>query len=270
MNLKAVRTLLIDGDGVLWRANDPLPGLVDFFAVLAERGMAWGLLTNNASLSIASYVEKLAGFGVQAQPDQVFTSAVVAADYLQQVCPPGSPIYVIGEAGLKEAILAAGFIVHSGEEQPDKAAAVVAGIDRALTYNKLKVATRLIRGQGVLFIGTNPDTTFPTPDGLVPGAGSILAALAAATGQEPLIVGKPAPTMFQVAMQHLGAARETTAVLGDRIETDIEGAQALGLGTILVLSGVTTREEAERSSIRPDLILEDITALTAELEKATA
>jgi 4-nitrophenyl phosphatase len=270
MNLQTIRTLLIDGDGVLWRANDPMPGLVHFFDVLAARGITWGLLTNNASLSVANYVEKLDGFGVMASPTQIFTSAVVAADTLREMCPPGAPVYVIGESGLKEAILAAGFMVYGGEEQPDEAAAVVAGIDRSLTYDKLKVATRLIRGQGVPFIGTNPDKTFPTPHGLVPGAGSILAALAAASDREPLIVGKPAATMFRVAMQRLGGTPETTAMLGDRIETDIEGAQQMGLRTILVLSGVTTREETERSPVRPDSILDDVAALAAELEKGSA
>lgn len=270
MDLKTLRTLLIDGDGVLWEAESPMPSIQTFFKVLAERGIQWGLLTNNASRNVAYYVDKLAGFGVRSDPSQIFTSAVIAADYLRDTYPSGSPIYVIGEEGLQEAVAHAGFEMHTGELQPAEARAVVAGIDRALTYDKLKVATHLIRYRNAAFIGTNPDPTYPSPGGLVPGAGSIIAALKTSTGQEPLIVGKPSPTIFRIGMKELGGDPATTAMLGDRLDTDIAGAKPLGIGTILVLSGVTSRAEAAASAIHPDLIYDGIAALAGDLVKVTA
>lgn len=266
MNLTTLRTLLIDGDGVLWQANEPMPGIVHFFDVLRARRIDWALLTNNATHTTESYVEKLRGFGVTADPRQIFTSGNVTAYYLRELDPPARSIYVIGQPDLKTTLREAGLTIFDGEEAPERVDAVVAGIDREISYGKLRVAMQLIR-DGAAYIATNPDTTFPTPQGLAPGAGSIIAAVSAAAGREPVWMGKPEPTMYQVAMKHFGAELSTTAMLGDRIETDILGAQRLGMATILVLSGVTSREDLPTSDIQPDIVFDNIADLAAALEK---
>lgn len=259
---KNLRTLLIDGDGVLYRGDEPIRGINHFFDVLRQRGINWGLITNNATKAPDHYVQKLGSYGVNASIEQIFTSATVTADYMRQTFPSGSAIYVIGELGVQQALREAGFIVYTGEDRPPQPViAVVSGLDRQLTYMKLRIATLLIREGDLPFIATNPDKTFPAKEGIVPGAGATIAALEAATGRTAHVIGKPAPTMYAVAMKALGGEPQTTAMLGDRFDTDIAGALVVGLGTILVLSGVTTRAEAEASEIRTDLIIDDIGAL---------
>lgn len=268
---KTLRTLLIDGDGVLYRGDEPIRGINQFFDTLQALGINWGLITNNATKSPEHYVEKLGGYGVTASVDQIFTSATVTADYMRDTYPHGSALYVIGEIGVQQALRDAGFVVYTGEERPSQPViAVVAGLDRALTYMKLRIATLLIREGDLPFIATNPDKTFPAKEGIVPGAGATIAALEAATGRTALVIGKPAPTMYAVAMKALAGEAHTTAMIGDRFDTDIAGALVIGLGTILVLSGVTTRAEADSSEIRPDLIIEDIGALADYLQTAGA
>lgn len=257
MELSTIKTLLIDGDGVLWQDEKPMARLDAFFDALRERGIQWALLSNNAAPTIEDYVAKLRGFGIQAERGNIITSATVTAAYLIEKHPAGSALYVIGQSGLKQALTEAGFNVSDGGDRPSQVAAVIVGIDRQFTYDKLKVATQLIRA-GAPFIATNTDSTFPTPEGLIPGAGSIVAAIKIATDQSPIIMGKPEPPMFRVALKHFDAHAATTAMLGDRLETDIAGAQPLGLGTLLVLSGVSHKEDIATSGITPDLIFEDI------------
>jgi 4-nitrophenyl phosphatase len=265
MNLKTLKTLLIDGDGVLWRGKEPIPGLDRFFDVLNKRGINWALLTNNATRTLDKHAAKLSGFGIETPEDRVFSSASVTATYLSENFEPGDRLYVIGEEGLLETLTGAGFDVLTGENEPeDDVAAVIGSIDRKATYQKIAVASRLIR-RGAPFIGTNPDRTFPTPDGLFPGAGTILAAIAAASDKEPMIIGKPEKTIFEVAMKHFNAEKSTTAMLGDRLETDILGGIRAGIGTIAVLSGVATTEQIEGSEYRPDLVFESIAEIADEL-----
>lgn len=263
--------MLIDGDGVLWRGDEPMPTIRKFFDILTERQIHWGLITNNATRQPEYYVERFAGYGVSAQADYMFTSATVTADYLVKAYPKGSSFYVIGEIGVQSALTSRGFSAYAGEEKPpEDVAAVIVGLDRTLTYMKLRIATLLIRSLNIPLIATNPDKTFPAKEGIVPGAGAIVAALETATGRDATVIGKPSPTMYQVAMEKLGGHKETTAVLGDRLDTDIAGAVLLGIGSILVLSGITTPSEAETSEIHPDLIYQDIGALSEELQKVTA
>ena len=160
--------------------------------------------------------------------------------------------------GLREALLADGYFVED-HEAPEL---VVQGADFALTYATLRQAT-LLNPQGARYIATNPDRTFPSEEGLIPGAGAIMAALVAATDVEPTVIGKPAPAMFHVAAELLGASPATTLVIGDRLDTDIAGAIAAAMPSVLVLTGVSTREEAERGPVRPDLIFADLPALLA-------
>jgi len=253
--LAHVHNLIIDMDGVLYRESDPMPGLVHFFDFLRQRGIRFVLATNNSTRTPAQYVAKMAGMGVQITPDDLITSAQATAAFLREIAPPGTPVYAVGQQGLTAALQEAGFVLDS-----HRAEFVVAGFDIGVTYETLKTATLLIRG-GARFIGTNPDATLPTPEGMAPGAGAILAAIRAATDVAPTIIGKPEPTMFHQAMARLGATLADTAALGDRLETDILAAQRTGLLSLLVLTGVTDRTLLAESEIQPDLVFEDIADL---------
>jgi 4-nitrophenyl phosphatase len=257
-SLHTVDNLLIDMDGVLWRGDKPMPGLADFFALLRKREIGFVLATNNASRTNDHYIQRLADYGITLSPDEVITSAQATAGYLAERSAPGTPVYYIGEEGLGIALRTAGFRLVDDDETPKY---VVVSWDRQLTYAKLAQATVYIY-DGAAFIATNPDLTWPSERGQLPGAGAILAALQAATGVDPIIIGKPSPLMLKIAMGRIGASDRTTAMLGDRLETDILGGQNAGLTTILVLSGITTMEILADSSIQPDLVFDDITALT--------
>ncbi|MDH5506919.1 MAG: HAD-IIA family hydrolase [Anaerolineae bacterium] len=259
MELKRIKALILDMDGVLWRGSEPIGDLPAIFSRIRERGVKVVFATNNSTRTPGQYVQKLAGFGAEAQTAQIFTSAKATAAALSERYPAGGGVFVVGEGGLVEALLEKGF-----SQQDGKALAVVAGLDSEVTYEKLKRATLLIRG-GAVLMGTNPDKTLPSPEGLAPGAGAIIAALEAASGVKAEIIGKPQATMFQQALSQLGLPAEEALVVGDRLETDIAGGQAAGCKTALVLSGVTTREMAEAWEPAADLILEDLTTLAAKL-----
>jgi 4-nitrophenyl phosphatase len=192
---------------------------------------------------------------VRISPDEVLTSAQATAVYLQTVLPPGAAVYAIGMDGLHTALAEAGFV-----ERDQDVAAVVVGMDIRFTLQKASTATLLIRA-GARFVGTNPDRTFPSERGILPGNGALLAMIEAATDVHPTIIGKPESALYQTALRRLGAEPSTTAVLGDRLETDILGAQRLGLYTLLVLSGVTDRQHLASSEIQPDLVFEDVAEL---------
>jgi 4-nitrophenyl phosphatase len=260
-----IKTFLIDGDGVLWRADQPIPGLNRFFGVLAQRGIPWALLTNNNTRTAGDYVQKLRGFGVQADESVVFTSSTATAAYLKERYGQGALVHVVGMRGLIETLEGAGFEVTHGETPPARdVVAVVAGMDRAISYDKIQVAMRLILN-GAQFVATNTDGSFPTPDGLSPGTGVVIAAIQAATGVEPTVIGKPEALIYQTAMRRFDATPETVAMIGDRLETDILGANRLGIETIAVLTGVTSREQLRASAIKPDHVFDSIAELTDAL-----
>jgi 4-nitrophenyl phosphatase len=267
-DLLALRTYLLDMDGVIWRGYEPVEGVHRFFRLLSERSLTYGLLTNNSSHTVQMYQERLARFGLDVPAERIFTSGTTTAAYLRSHYPSGTRLYVVGAPGLKMMIQEAGFEIFDGvgDGVPDLVEAVVVGIDLHVTYDKLAAATHLIF-KGATFIGTNPDRTFPMADRLVPGAGTLLAAVEAATGVEPVVLGKPKSTMFQTALKSLGVDKVTTAMVGDRLETDILGGQRAGLSTIVVLSGVTSPEELAASDIHPDWVFEHLGALADTLEK---
>lgn len=258
-----IKALILDMDGVLWQDNQPLLNMPPFFAALKEIGIPVVFATNNGTRSVSMYVDRLAGFGVTAEPWQVVNSAIAVADFLSKQFPQGGPVCVVGEAGVIEALNDKGF--HLAQEHDDPLA-VVAGMDRAMTYEKLARAALLIRA-GKPFVGTNPDLTFPTPRGLVPGAGATLAFLEAATGVHPVIIGKPEPYLYRFAMARLGTRPEETLAVGDRLDTDILGGQRAGFPTALVLSGVTSAADAARWTPAPDLILPNLADLLPLLVK---
>jgi 4-nitrophenyl phosphatase len=254
-----VQALILDMDGVLWRADSPIGDLPAAFASLERKGYAALLATNNSTRTVDQYLDTLANLGVFLEPWQIVTSSEAVGDYLQAKYPQGGPVYVVGEDGLLDAMRRRGFYIDTHQ-----ALAVVAGMDRQVTYQKIAVANRLIRS-GALYIGTNPDKTFPTPDGLIPGAGAIIIAIAAAAGVEPLILGKPKPYLYQLGLQRLGLQPEQVLVVGDRLDTDIAGAQEIGCRTALVLSGVTNQADAQAWQPPPDWIGADLTTLVAQL-----
>lgn len=255
VRLNSLRALLIDMDGVLWVGNELLPGVADFFRFLQTHGIAYLLVTNNATRRPQYSVERLQSLGVNVSPNNVLTSADATARWIVNAHPSIKRVYVIGEKALVDALTEAG--LECVEQSAD---AVVVGLDRGLTYERLKRATLEIRA-GAKFIATNADKTLPTEDGLIPGAGSLLAALVAAADTEPIIIGKPHRPMFDLALDLLRTPREQTAMLGDRLDTDIDGAAACGLKTIMVLTGVSTATEAAQNPIKPDLIFQDLPAL---------
>ena len=253
--LTEITHLIIDMDGVLYRGDQPLPGLSEFFSFLRQRPIPFILATNNSTRTPQEVVDKLTRMGAEVFPNEVLTSGQATARALAAEYPPGTRVHVFGMPALRDAMLAEGFVLAD-----EDAAVVVASMDRDVTYEKLKRATLLIGG-GARFIATNGDPTYPSEDGMIPGTGSMIAALEAASGVEAAAIGKPEPIMFQLAVAQLGARPETTATIGDRLDTDILGGQRAGLITICVLSGSATRAEAE--AFGPDFIFEDISHLLA-------
>jgi 4-nitrophenyl phosphatase len=253
----AIRSLIIDMDGVLYRGAEAIEGAKELIGLLQRRQVPFLLLTNNSTRPPDQYVTKLAKMGVAIEESDVLTSAQATALYLEKVAPPGARVYAIGEEGLRAALRGKYTIAQEGADF------VVVGMDSELTYEKLKTATFLIRG-GARFIATNPDRTLPSEEGLLPGNGAILAALETATGVAPFVVGKPEPAIFDLALAKMGVGKEGAAVIGDYLETDILGGRRAGLMTILVLSGATSRQELEKSPIKPDLIFESVQEILEE------
>ncbi len=256
MNLKGI---ILDMDGVLWRGEHLLVDIPATFRALSSLGLRILLMTNNATRAPKDFIIKFKRLGVDLEPWQVVNSAQVTGEYLQNRFPGGGPVFMVGEAGLQKTLEEHGFY-HDATQ----ALAVVGSLDRGLTYEKLSQATLLIRA-GVPFIGTNPDASFPIPQGEVPGAGAILALLEAASGVKPLVIGKPAAPIYQTALDRLGMPASETLAVGDRISTDIAGGQAAGCQTGLVLSGISTREEANRWSPPIDLIAKDLNDLVRQI-----
>jgi 4-nitrophenyl phosphatase len=260
--LRQVQNLIIDMDGVLYRGNEAIPGTDSFVRFLRERGIGFVLATNNSTRTPRQYVDKLAAMGVTVHCGEVLTSAQATAGYLAGIAPPGTRLFVVGQEGLWAALSEVGF-----ELVEDEAEYVVVGMDFAICYERLAQATLLIRA-GARFVGTNPDRTFPSERGIVPGAGALLAFLEAATDLAPTVIGKPGTTMIEHSLARMGAQPDGTAMLGDRLETDILAGQRAGLVTLLVLSGITDRALLGQSEIQPDLVFRDVGHLHAVWEQS--
>ena len=261
--LAQLRGFLIDLDGVVYTGSEVVPSAPSFFQLLREMALPFLLTTNNSSRRADQFAARLADMGISVRPEEVLTSAQATAEFLATTAPLGSPVFVIGEVGLRTSLEAQGFRLV------DDASAkyVVVGLDRGFNYQKLTVAIRAVLN-GAQFIGPNPDPSLPMEDGLSPGAGAFQAAITAATGVQPIIIGKPEPTMLTIGLRLLGCASQEAAMIGDRLDTDIVGGKRAGMATILVLSGVATADLAAASPIKPDYVLRDLGELGERLKSA--
>jgi 4-nitrophenyl phosphatase len=255
MDIHQIKALILDADGVVWKGDTPIGDLKGIFKSLDQMGIGYCFATNNSSKTIEKYLERFKDFHIPITKEQIYTSGKTTAEILRQRYPKGGKVFVVGMAGLKETLKEAGFD-HS-EENP---LAVVVGLDTEVTYSILSTATILIR-QGIPFIATNADKTFPSPEGLVPGAGSIVAALIASSDKKPEVIGKPHPPIFEAALRYLNKRPEKVLVVGDRLETDIAGGQATGCKTAAVLSGVSSRETCEAWEPPPDVIADNLSQI---------
>ena len=254
-----IKALILDMDGVIWRSDAPIGDLPQIFKRIEARGLKYVFATNNGTKTTEQYVATLEKLGVRVSTQQVVTSALGVAHMLAQKFPRGTKAFMIGESGIKESLEEKGFEILS-LERAQEAQVVVMGIDREITFDKAREATLLVR-RGVPFYATNPDKTFPTPRGEIPGAGAWISVITTATGVEPVYAGKPFPFMIELSLERIGAKKEETLVVGDRLETDIAAGQAVGCPCALVLSGVSTREEAERWEPKIDIIADDLASL---------
>jgi 4-nitrophenyl phosphatase len=261
--LRAAKAFVFDMDGVLYRGDEPLSGVNDLLNALTLRNRGYMLATNNSMATPADYVRKLARMGISVPEASILTSAMATRDYLLETLPPEAGVFVIGMPALREQLFFGTSLhpVQYGEEQPD---AVVVGLDTTFTYEKLAMANEAIRG-GARFVATNADVTLPTEAGLVPGCGSLVAAVAAASGQSPAVIGKPEPLLLQMALERLGADAGSAVMVGDRLDTDIVAGARAGMVSVLVLTGVSTREEIPTAPVLPDLVFTDLNALLEAL-----
>jgi 4-nitrophenyl phosphatase len=264
MEIKDTQALIIDMDGVLWRGNTFLPGVGSFFAYLRERSLPFILATNNSTVTPQGVADRLAQSDAKIFPEEVLTSSMATASYLQTRLSPGARIHPVGEPAVRDALRSAGFNLTDDTEDVD---AVVVGFDRGITWKKLTQAALAIQ-KGALFVGTNPDKSFPIEQGQAPGNGAFVNLLEVTTRTQPLIIGKPEPLLYKQAAGLLGIESGKILVVGDRLETDILGAQHAGMASVLMLTGVTSTEQAVASDIKPDWILEDLHALIGALQGA--
>jgi NagD protein len=255
---RTIRSWLIDMDGVLVHEDQALPGAVEFLERLRDLGLPFLVLTNNSIYTNRDLSARLAASGLEVPEQRIWTSALATARFLADQRPGGSA-FVVGEAGLTTALHEVGYTLSVRD--PDY---VVLGETRTYSFERITQAIRLIVA-GSRFIATNPDNVGPTADGPVPATGSVAALITRATGVEPYYVGKPNPLMVRTALNAIDAHSEHTAMIGDRMDTDVVAGLEAGLLTILVLSGVATRESAQRNTYRPSRIVDSIADLVDDV-----
>ncbi len=246
-----IESWLTDMDGVLVHENTPLPGAADLIKQWTDRDTPFLVLTNNSIFTPRDLAARLRASGLHVPEDRIWTSALATADFCASQIPGGSA-FVIGESGITTALHEVGFILT--ETAPDY---VVVGETRNYSFEAITRAIRLINN-GSRFIATNPDATGPSADGVLPATGAVTALISKATGKEPYVVGKPNPMMFRSAMNRIGAHSESTAMIGDRMDTDIVAGIEAGLHTVLVLTGIADQTEIEKYPFRPDEILSGV------------
>ena len=258
MTRREIKSWLMDMDGVLVHEETAIPGADRFLAALRESGTPFLVLTNNSIYTRRDLAARLRASGLDVPEEAIWTSALATARFLEEQRPGGSA-FVIGEAGLTTALHAAGYTLTDRD-----ADYVVLGETRTYSFERITRAIRLIT-EGARFIATNPDATGPSPDGPLPATGSVAALISRATGAEPYYVGKPNPLMMRSALNAIEAHSETTAMIGDRMDTDVVSGLEAGLHTILVLTGLTTLQDAERFPYRASRIVDSVGDLVDEV-----
>ena len=260
-SLTALRYFLLDMDGTVYLGPNPIPGAAKFVQLLRDSGRRFLFLTNNPTSDATRYADKLCGMGIDAVPEEVLTAGAATADYLASHTPYRR-VYVLGTPCFEDELRRAGMKLV--EDDPE---AVVLSFDTTLTYAKLKQACLLLR-RGLPYIATNPDRVCPTDYGYIPDCGAMAALIAEATeGRTPLFIGKPAPEFARMAMERLGADPARTAMVGDRLYTDMEMARRAEMASILVLSGETTQEALDRAEWHPDFVFPSVRELREALEQ---
>lgn len=247
---------ILDLDGVVYHGKTVIPGAVESIGRLRDKGSRVIFLTNNATRTREAIAQRLEDMGISCSAGDVISSAYAASVYIKEQYGP-SKIYPVGEQGLVDELERAGHLI-SGQNQ--KADFVVAGLDRQFTYEKLTQALDLLNN-GAGFIATNTDAMLPTEHGFLPGAGSMVAAIEAASGKEPFVIGKPEQPIMDVLLREYGLDCNECTVVGDRLETDILAGERAGMQTVLVLTGASGIEDIESSGIKPDTILDSIADL---------
>jgi phosphoglycolate/pyridoxal phosphate phosphatase family enzyme len=252
--------LLCDMDGVLYRGDIAIPGAADAVDRLRRDRVQVLFCTNNSRWTAAHYLDKLRGQGIQADEDDLITSARVTADQAVARGFAGRPAFIVGGDGIREALAAAGVKVLDHDDEDLEAELVVVGWDPDFSYTRMRRAASLVR-RGAAFFATNADATFPAPGGEEwPGAGSLLASIETASGRRAEVMGKPHPPMAETAARRIREGARV-AMVGDRPDTDLALADVNGWMKILVLSGVTDAAAAARLDPKPDLVLDSIADL---------
>lgn len=246
-----IDSYLIDMDGVLVHEEVPIPGAGEFIARLQAAGRRFLVLTNNSMYTPRDLHARLRGIGIEVPEDSIWTSALATAQFLATQRPNGTA-HAIGEAGLTTALHDVGYVLS--DRDPDY---VVLGETRTYSFEAITRAVRLVRA-GARFICTNPDVTGPSTSGILPATGAVAALVTKATGVEPYFIGKPNPLMMRSALRAIDAHSESTAMIGDRMDTDVVAGLEAGLETVLVLTGVTARDEVERFPYRPTRVVESV------------
>ncbi|HEX9634783.1 MAG TPA: HAD-IIA family hydrolase [Candidatus Limnocylindria bacterium] len=266
------RLVILDLDGVVYRGSQAVPGAVGLVVALRAAGVAVRFATNNSMATRAAYAERLASHGIVASADEIVTSTSATIEHLREHMPAVSSVVTLGAPGMLDELRAAGFRAVSaaeaappewdGEALPQPYDAVVVGLDPSFDYRRLGVAAAAIRA-GARFVATNADLLFPTPHGFMPGAGTIVAAVQAASGVEPLVIGKPQPGMFQAILTMGGVGPAEALVIGDNPDADIPAARRAGIPSVLVLTGVADAALADglEGDRRPDWIAADPAAV---------
>ena len=249
--LQEKKAFMCDMDGVIYHGNQLLPHVAEFVKWLLENDKKFLFLTNSSERSPKELEMKLSRMGLTVSEEHFYTSALATASFLKSQCPGGS-VYVIGEPGLTYALYEAGFSMN--DISPDY---VVFGETRSLNYEKMERAVKLVQN-GAKLIGTNSDLTAPAENGIIPACRALISPIEMTTGKEAYYIGKPNPLMMRHALKRLECVREDTAIIGDRMDTDIIAGIESELDTVLVLSGVSSRESIEQFPYRPKYILRDV------------